>query len=290
MWVAQGAGSAAFESLLNAASHSIGTRWSTEMIAWWTRITTALVVTVFALCWRGAWPEIPMSARFWIPAVVSITLNTATALLYVRALRSDLSLIMPITALSPVFLLVSEPIMTGHFVPVTGMLGVAVIAFGLYMQDTSVLRTHGWLGPFKAMWRAQGPRLMLIVVVIWAVTAPCDKMAVSVCDPLWYSVILHGGIALLLTPVLFRQSSKSAVPVRGAWRLGGLGLLAAAASVCQMTALAVAPATYVIALRRFSAPLSVAWDWLIFKKPHVRARLLGTIIMTVGAAILLLSL
>ena len=290
MWVAQGLGSAAFESCYSAASHSIGHRWSTFMIAWWQRIAAALFISAFALCWRGTLPHAPVTARFWIPAALSIALNTGTSLLYVRALRHDLSLTIPITALSPVFLLASEPLMTGRAVPLLGMCGVGVIAIGLYVLNLPVLRTHGLLGPFKNVWREAGPRMMLIVVVIWAVTAPLDKLAVAAYDPLWYSVTLHGGIAILLTPLLWRQSARDNTSIRGAWRLGALGILSGSGSMLQMTALLSAPVTYVIALRRFSAPLSALWGWLFFKEPHIAARLLGTFIMTAGAVILLLSL
>ncbi len=290
MWVYEGLGSAALESCYNAASHSVGERWSTEAIAWWQRVTAALVAFLFALAWRGAWPDVPTSARFWVPAALSVTMNTATALLYVRALRFDLSLAVPITGLSPVFLLISEPLMTGRAVPLVGMLGVLVIGAGLYLQNITVLREDGVFGPIKNVWREHGPRLMLIVVVIWAVTAPLDKIAVGESDPLWYPFVLHGGIGLLLTPLMLRDGRRRGRSIRGGWRLGLLGLLSGAASLLQMSALAQAPATYVIALRRFSSPLSAFWGWLFFKEPHARVRILGTLLMTAGAIVMLSSL
>lgn len=291
MWVVQGLGSATFESLSNAASHSVRNRWPVEMIAWWQRLVAATAVAAFALCWRGAWPEIPTSRVFWIPAGVSIACNTVTAILQVRALRHDLSMTLPITALSPVFLLASEPLLTGRLVPMYGMLGVLVIGFGLYVLNLPVLRTRGAFGPFKNIWFEPGQRLMFIVVAIWAITAPLDKTAVATCDPIWYPVALHGGICLLLTPILFRKTSREGASVWRAWRLGSIGLLSGAGTLLQMLSFASAPtATYVIALRRFSAPLSSLWGWLYFKEPHMRERLLGTCIMTAGAAIIFLSL
>ncbi len=290
MWVVLGFGSATFESLYSAASHAVGDRWTVETIAWWQRVTAALAVAVFALCWRGHLPRVPTGTEFWVPASLSIVMNTATALLYARALRHPLSLTMPITALSPVFLLASEPLVTGRMVPTLGIVGVGVIALGLYVLNLPVLKTHGLLGPFKNVWREPGPRTMLIIVLIWAISSPFDKMAVGASDPVWYPVVLHGGIGILLTPILWRQSSKSGASVRGAWRLGLLGLLSGTASLLQMVAVAAVPVTFVIALKRFSAPLSAVWGWLFFKEPHISARLLGTLIMTAGAVIMLLSL
>lgn len=289
MWVIESIGSAFSESVYNADSHQIGHRWSLEAIAWWQRAVAALFIVACTLCWRGGFPAMP-EPRFWIPAAFSVTLNAGASLLYVRALREDLSLTVPITALSPVFLLLTEPLITGRLVPAVGMLGVAVIGIGLYALNLPVLRSHGPLGPIKAVWRQRGTRMMLIVVMIWAVTAPMDGIAVRAWDPLWYSATLHGGIGLLLTPFCWRKP-QALKPDRGdRLRLGSLGLLSGLGSMLQMTAMAAAPATFVIAMRRFSAPLSAVWGWLFFKEPHIRSRLLGALVMAIGAAIMLTSL
>lgn len=288
MWIIESFGSAFSESIYNADSHQLGHRWSLEAIAWWQRAVAAMFIVACALLWRGL-PAMPAS-RFWIPASISVTLNAGASLLYVRALREDLSLTVPITALSPVFLLLTEPLITGRLVPATGMLGVAVIGAGLYVLNLQVLRTHGPLGPIRNVWRQRGTRMMLFVVIIWAVTAPMDSIAVRAWDPLWYAAVLHGGIGVLLTPFCWRKP-QALKPVRGdRLRLGSLGLLSGLGSMLQMTAMSVAPATFVIAIRRFSAPLSAVWGWLFFKEPHIRSRLLGALVMTIGAAIIITSL
>jgi len=288
LWVIESFGSALSESVYNADSHQIGHRWSLEAIAWWQRAVAALSIAVFTLCWHGA-PALP-EPKFWLPAAFSVSLNACASLLYVRALREDLSLTVPITALSPVFLLLTEPLITGRMVPAAGMLGVGVIGVGLYVLNFQVLRTLGPFGPIRSVWHQRGTRMMLCVVVIWAVTAPMDSIAVRAWDPLWYAAALHGGIGLLLTPLCWRKPQALA-PRRGdRLRLASLGLLSGLGSMLQMTAMAAAPATYVIAMRRFSAPLSAFWGWLFFKEPHIRSRLLGALVMAVGAVIMLMSL
>ena len=288
MWVVESFTSAFSESVYNADSHQIGRRWSVEAIAWWQRAVAAAFVALCALCLAGL-PTQP-EARFWAPAIVSVTLNAGASFLYVRALRHDLSLTVPITALSPVFLLATEPLMTGRTVPGVGMLGVAVIGVGLYALNLPALRTHGVFGPIRNVWRQPGPRLMLGVIAIWAVTAPLDALAIRGWNPLWYSALLHGGIGLILTPFCWRKPQAVAPARHDRLRLASLGLLSGFGSMLQMTAMAAAPATYVIAIRRFSAPLSAVWGWLFFKEPHVRSRLLGAFVMAVGAALILSSL
>ena len=288
MWVVESFASACSESLYNADSHQIGRRWSIEAIAWWQRVAACAFVAACALCIVGL-PPMP-ETRFWAPAAVSIALNAGASFLYVRALRHDLSLTVPITALSPVFLLATEPLITGRTVPALGMLGVLVIGAGLYVLNLQALMTHGVFGPIRNVWRQPGPRLMLGVVAIWAVTAPLDGIAVRAWDPLWYSAALHGGIGAVLTPFCWRKPQALAPAPRDRLRLASLGLLSGFGSMLQMTAMAAAPATFVIAIRRFSAPLSAVWGWLLFKEPHVRSRLLGAFVMAVGAALILSSL
>ena len=193
--------------------------------------------------------------------------------MYARALREALSLTVPITALSPVMLLLTEPLMTGRFVPPLGMAGIGVIAAGLYLLNLPALRTHGPLGPFRSVWKEKGPRLMLLVVMCWAVTAPLDRMAIEAWHPLWFAACLHGGIAVLLTPLWIRaRRTKPSAP--GEWKLLGLGPLSGVASMLQMVAMTGAPVAMVIALRRFAAPLTAVWGRLFFKEPDFRTRLI----------------
>ena len=290
MWIFQSFASAAIESAWNAASRATSHRHSPEMFAWWTRLAAAVTAALFALAWRGHWPALPTTAQFWIPTCVSIALNTIASVLYARALHYDLSLTMPITALSPAFLLMTEPLFTGRAATFGAAIGVGVIAVGMYVLNLPALRTHGLLGPFKNVWREEGPRCMLLVVLIWSITGPCDKLAVDAYDPLWYVVFLHGGIGLLLTPVLVRATRRSGESIRSGWWMLAFGIFGSSTAILQMSAFAAASATYVTAIRRFAAPLSTLWGWLYFKEPHIAARLLGTLIMTAGAILMLLSL
>jgi drug/metabolite transporter (DMT)-like permease len=288
LWVIEGLGSALTESICNAGSHQLGHRWSLEAIVWWQRAVAFLFVVTFALLWHGA-PTVP-EARHWILPVVSFSLNAYASLLYVRALREDLSLTVPITALSPVCLLATEPLMSGRFIPGVGVLGVGIICLGLYVLNLDALRAGGLLGPIRDLWRRKGTRLLLVVIVIWSVTAPIDSIAVHDWDPLWYAAVLHGGSGLLLTPFCWRKS-QALKPARGdRFRLAAIGVLSGLGTMLQLTAMVVAPATAVIAMRRFSAPLSGLWGWLFFHEPHIRSRLLGAFVMAIGAAIMLTSL
>jgi drug/metabolite transporter (DMT)-like permease len=286
--IAQSLGSAFFESGYNAASHAAGTRWPIETIAWWQRVAACLTIVACAFLLTGAGPDAP-SGAFWLPALGSIAVNAGTSLMYVRALREDLSLTVPITALSPVLLLATEPLLTGRFVPPLGMAGIGVIAAGLYLLNLPALRTHGPFGPFKSVWKRKGTRLMLLVVLCWSVTAPLDRMAIEAWHPLWFAAVLHGGIAVLLTPLWIRaRRRKPSAP--GEWKLAGLGPLSGVASMLQMLAMTGAPVAMVIALRRFSAPLTAVWGRLLFRERGFAERLIGAVIMTLGGALMLLSL
>jgi drug/metabolite transporter (DMT)-like permease len=288
VWIVQSLGSAVFESGYNAASHSAGVRWPTVAIAWWQRVGAFMTIVLCAFVLTGSTPDAP-TAAFWVPAIASITINAGTSLMYARALRESLSLTVPITALSPVMLLATEPLMTGRFVPALGMAGIGVIAIGLYLLNFSALRTHGPLGPFKSVWKEKGPRLMLFVVMCWAVTAPLDRMAIEAWHPLWFAAALHGGIAVLLTPLWIRSRVRKA-SAPGEWKLIGLGPLSGIASMFQMVAMTGAPVAMVIALRRFAAPLTAVWGRLFFGEKDFKTRIVGAVIMTAGGALMLMSL
>ncbi len=287
VWMIQALCSAFFDSVYNGLSHSVGERWSIQAIAWWQRLSSCICVVVLSLILTGRGPSAP-GAAFWLPAGFSILLNSITSLLYARALRASLSLTVPVTALSPVLLLISVPLMTGDSIPMLGMIGIVIIACGLYLLNVETLRTRGFLGPFKSVWSEKGSRLMLIVIVCWAVTAPLDRLASQAWHPFWFAASLHGGTCLLLTPAWLRARRHHSN--NGEWKLAGLGPVTGAALMLQMTAIVSAPVAFVIALRRFSAPLSSIWGRIFFHEPNFRTRILGAVIMTAGGAVMLLSL
>ena len=99
------------------------------------------------------------------------------------------------------------------------------------------------------------------------------------------TAVLAGVIAALTTPAGLAES----VRVRNVVTLVGHGLLGAAGTGMQTTALTMAPAAYVNAIRRMSSVVAVLLGRALFAEPDLGRRLFAALLACAGAACLLLA-
>lgn len=249
--------------------------------------TTAWALPTFSLCFLLPllfFIEIPdLSMEFWIALFVSGGLNVLAVILYMKALKSsDLSLTVPMVAFTPLFLLITSPLILGEFPNITGLIGVLLIVTGSYILH---LRPNqkSYLAPFRALFEEKGPRLMLMVALIWSVTSNFDKIGIQNSSPLFWSIAATLFMSVGLTPIVWvkfeKQDINSATLLL---RLLPIGFFNALTIVFQMIAIDMTLVAYVISIKRTSAILVVLWGYFIFKESGIKNRLPGVIIMITG--------
>jgi drug/metabolite transporter (DMT)-like permease len=223
-----------------------------------------------------------LGEQFWLALLAGASLNIGALSLYVRALgASDLSTTVPLIAFSPLFLLVTSPLIVGEFPDAWGVVGVLLVVVGSYLLNIRE-RQHGYLAPFRALLRERGPRLMLGVALLWSIAATVDKVGVQNSSPTFWVAAVNLCIALGLTPLMLR--TPGGVQAIGAnWRMLLLiGFFAALAVSLQMVAISMTLVAYVISIKRVSILLSVLWGALLFHETGLRERLAGTLLMLLG--------
>ncbi len=208
-----------------------------------------------------------------------------------KALKSsDLSITVPMLTFTPLFLLITSPVMVGEFPGIFGLIGIFLIVTGSYLlninhnkKSLSQGYRNRYLAPFKALLKEKGPRLMLVVAFIWSITSNIDKIGLQNSSPLFWVIAVDIYVALLMLPLCtFRRNRKTA-QIRANWRaLLTLGLFGGLTAVCQMTAISLTLVAYVISIKRTSAIGGVLFGYLIFKEKGIRARLVGAIVMVFG--------
>ncbi|MBF0177590.1 MAG: EamA family transporter [Magnetococcales bacterium] len=236
----------------------------------------------------GAIP--PLRDGFWPTVIGGALLNTVAMFLYIHALRrSDLSLTIPMLAFSPLLLLLTSPLMIGETSSRTGMAGIVLIVVGSYVLNLRSRAAGAW-APFRAMLHTPGPRLMLMVAILWSIGANLDKMALTRASPLFYSIAVYTLMALFTAPaaLFFALPRLRDIP-RNYKILALLGTLNSFSLICQMTATAVTLVPYVIAVKRTNIVLGVLWGGLILREPGMTERLTGAAIMLAGVILITLA-
>jgi drug/metabolite transporter (DMT)-like permease len=252
---------------------------------------------------------------------VSGTINTLATPLIVWALeRSDLSLVAPLTSLTPLFMIGTAGVVLGELPTLVGGLGVAVIVVGAYLLNVSRRRVSP-LEPFRALLRDPGARAMLLVAFLYSISATYDKVGVQASSPMVWAASIQAFVALLLGPIAAWRwraghsrpgstgsgESASDAGRAGAGRtqgapgtlarfslspVGTIGLAGAVLSiglVAQNIALTLTLAAYVIAVKRTSTLFGVLLGHSLFREERVPERLLGAAVMLAGFVLVTLA-
>jgi len=234
----------------------------------------------------------PLGPTFWLVLAVMLPLEVTAMLLYMRALKvCHLSLCIPFLAFTPVFLILTGWLLLGEGLNLWGVTGTLMIAGGSYILGLGV-DTAGRVGiiaPLKALAREPGARLMFMVAAIYSCTAALFKLAILHSDPDFFGVA-YPLILIVLLAAAFPWSPVRLGPTikahYGWWLV--MGFCFALSIITLANGLKLAPATYLIAVKRMSLLLSVTLGGLWLKERPFLPRLLGAGLMCSGVVLIAL--
>ena len=220
----------------------------------------------------------------FLPALLfGSILNLFSFLMYIKAIKlADLSLTVPLITLSTLFFLITSPIIVHEYPSPINALGMGTIVLGSYILNFNQTK-QGFFAPLKFMWKQKGCQLMLVVALIWSITANIDKVGVLNSSPVFWLSCHYSFIALGMIPIVWYKSADKLHQIKRYFpSLFAMGLFGAIAVLFQMRALELTLVAKVISVKRISTILTVIWGFLIFKEKNFRERILGAAIMIVG--------
>src|SRR3989344_5424398 len=206
---------------------------------------------------------------FWLVLAAHVPLLLIAQILTVEAHRiSPLALTAPYLSLTTVWLLVTSPLMRSGTPSFLGGGGVIAVTLGLYFLNIREGQ-QSLLDPFRQLRRERGSVLMLIVSLIFAITANLDYLAFKNANASFYLVVDHGIVGVICGLLALgywsfgRIAEKELKPYRW-WSLPLCGFVIAASVVPHMLAFWWIPfVPYVIAGKRagvvfFSVAIGIA--------------------------------
>lgn len=222
------------------------------------------------------------SRTFWLLVLLRAITDTFAEWLKMHAFaHGDLSVVSIVFSMSPLFLLITSPLITHDRLTFAEIAAVVLVVIGSMLM---VYRpSHkGWGGQRKGILFAAGAALF------FSLNSCFDRLAVGAekGTPVFSGFTMTLFSALFLLPFVFvNKDSRQALRVHR----GGLlirGLLETAFMVCKLYALTDMQAPEVVGMQRLSLLLSIIGGRVFFKESDFRRRLaagglilLGTILI-----------
>ncbi len=278
-WLILGIFTAFFEALKDVFGKQNLKKSDEYVVAW----SLSFFSVIFLIPWVIHTGIPALNSQFWVALLIGGSINAVTALLYIKAIKvSDLSLTVPLVALTPLFMLLTSPLIVGEYPSFFDYIGILLIVIGSYLLNIKD-KSQGYLAPFKALLNEPGPKLMLIVAFLWSITSNFDKIGVQNSSPIFWLFSIFGTISILLLPVLlYNTPNPSRKILKQLPMLAAMGFFNAIGVLCQMQALTLTLVVQVIAIKRTSVLMGVLFGHFIFKEKDIQQRLLGAGIMILG--------
>ena len=251
-----------------------------------------LTLAALPLLFLGALP-LHLGAGFWPNMIIAASLAVGSNALLVYALQSTgLSVLGPINAYKSVISLILGVFLLGEIPAPLGLAGVLLIVAGSYFvvdRDSKQPRTNA----FALFFRERGIQFRFAALALSATEAIFLKKALLLSSPLitfiFWSIlglpIAAAAIVLLVRPRL----GNDVVVLRHHWRT--YVRLATTTGVMQLTSLLTfgkLQVGYSLALFQLSTLISVFLGYRYFQEGQIRKRLVGSLIMAAGAALIVL--
>jgi drug/metabolite transporter (DMT)-like permease len=222
----------------------------------------------------------------WALVLLSGAFETAYLITLTAAYEvGDLSLVYPIArGTAPLVVTPLAALLLGESPSASGLLGIALVIGGIFATHSGFLRSARGAGAGPAV------ALAALTGVMIAGYSLVNKVGVQTMPVvLWAFLVLSVDTVLLALVLAVRGGF--AWPQRGAprWRAIAIGVLMLAAYVGILTALSLAPVSYVVAGREVSIVVTALAGTLVLREHHSRRRIAGAAIIFTGLLVLALS-
>lgn len=232
---------------------------------------------------------------FWTAVfTTSILASLMYVLIFTAYTKADITLVQPIWAVAPVFMIFSAWILAKEVPGVLGIIGILAIVSGVYtLNKKDKWSLNNMWSPFLNVWKNAGTKLYLLAMIPPVVSIVYDKKAVLASDPLTMSMFntLIIGVATLSYALISNRGKK--IKISGPWikRFLLVGFLLAVAAICYNTAISMALISYIGALKRLSILITVIMAYFLLReKTDFKQRLIASLIMVSGAVMIGIAL
>ncbi|MEM9217740.1 MAG: EamA family transporter [Cyanobacteria bacterium P01_F01_bin.150] len=292
-WLAFAVLTAVFDSLKNLVSKRGLLSTDEYVVAWASRFfALPLLIPVLFLIEQPT-----LGDRFWLLLPLITTIQVVANILYFRAIKvADLSLTIPMLALTPLFLIVVSPVIINEVLQPLDILGVVLITVGTYWLNLKPMDSkykpawQGYLAPIQGLWQHQGTRIMLLVSFFWSLLSTLNKAGIQQSSPLFWPLANSICLAIALCLIMLLKSRDIPKQLRLNWpSLLLVGLFQGLVLLCFMKALSLTLVARAVGVKRLSILFSILIGYWFFQEKGTCQRFMAASIMLLGVMVMTLT-
>lgn len=223
-----------------------------------------------------------LGAQYWLPLVViAIVFPPLNTFLYTYAIKKgELSKVLPIQSLWPVFALLLAWVTLNETPTAVASLGLLVTVLGIYALGLKGKRLHNPLQPFR---EDSSSLAMLASMFLITGVGVLEKIAVQASNPMFYSLSSSIGAVITLAIAMRVTNQKITVSMRSiAKQISLIGLLHSTSYVSYILAIASGPIAYVSALRGTNILIGSLLGIALFNEKFTKAKKISYALIIVG--------
>jgi uncharacterized membrane protein len=250
----------------------------------------SLPIILMALVLHGGFINpLHLGLHFWVPLlVVCVGFYPLNAFLYLQAIKhSELSKVLPLQSLWPVFSLLPAWLMLGEVPTFVAIAGMVLTVLGVYVLGMKSAALHHPLRPFR---EEKSSRYMIGTVMLVTLAGILDKIAINTSNALFYSFMstLGAVIVLYLTLRIYRVNELA--KLKASFKnLGAIGTLQGSSYTTYLLALSAGPVAYVSAIRSTNVLIGAVLGIVVLKEALTRFKVTSFVLILIGGVLLALG-
>lgn len=290
MWFFYALASAIFASVRRASEKQLSHKLNHFTIGWTVQLCALPILLIALLSIGEVINPFTLGWDFWLPTLlIWIGFYPLNTFLYINAFKhGELSKILPLSSLGPVFSLLLGWLLLNECPSLMAAVGIGVTVVGIYVLNLKGRYLHNPLKIFTADKANLYTLLGLIMVVVAGIL---DKKAIDASDPIYYSFVSTLGAVVTLYISAKLHGIKELPNIKKYKRsLILTGTLFGLSYGAYILALATGPLAYVTAVRSSSALMIGSFMGIIFlKEVFTKPKAVALVLIVVGSLMLGLS-
>jgi drug/metabolite transporter (DMT)-like permease len=206
--------------------------------------------------------------------------------------EGDLSRVYPIMRSSPALVLIIAILFLGEKVSIPGLIGILLVASGVYIINMKQLSGEELLAPVKSITHDRSTQFAFLTLISVALYSVVDKLAVNYIHPVLFAFfhLLFG--MCFYTPYILL--TKSSVEILKEWKSGPgkiimSGVIGIVGYALILIAFTIERVSYIVSLRQTSVVFAVLMGSYFLKEKHGGIRLAGALIIFIGGFLISLA-